>query len=48
MVARARKAAVLLSDLQFHAPLVALGLMQPALGRPVGERGLAGLLHTKV
>ena len=48
MVASARKATALLSDLQFHSPLVALDLMQPALGRPVGERGLAGLLHTRV
>ena len=48
MVANARKATVLLCDLQFHSPLVALDLMHPALGRPLGDGGLAGVLHTRV
>ena len=48
MVANAGKATVLLCDLQFHSPVVALDLMQPAFGRPLGEASLAGVLHTKV
>ena len=48
MVARARKAAVLLSDLQLHSPPVALDSMHPASGRSLGDGGLAGVLHTRV
>lgn len=48
MVASARKATVLLCNLQLHSPPVALDLMQRAFGRPLGDRDLAGVLHTKV
>jgi hypothetical protein len=48
VAARARRDIALPCDLQFPSPLMALDLMKPALGIPLGDYGLAGVLHIKV